>query len=681
MTKRNLDVACQSCSASKEVRIEKFSGAYDGEARNKKSVAIDAVLQGLRKAAKEALSRTEGAASDLQTGSALDANRTGMVRAALAQTEEGRRLANNLKKESEGTPYAFFALQTDGIVKGGLDPAAGKLREALAGQPAKEKLDDAAVSLRWVIATLDELTKQYVSLKEVQKAQDLLQEIKEMHLVFLEDMPKWLKAGAAGSPYSRRMLEVDAAFAKAYEEFLRKRRDVYMKLAELLAKHPELQARFLEASKTSATFFRDELMRLKGEQETLQALAKATEGAANDAAALWQKRIQQLQANVATQASQFARSATTWMPTDFEPELQAKLETGANEVSKAAVQASASSDDISKIEQALEQVDSFEDVVAKANNANGRNASYARNRFEDIDKLRGLLEQTRQYVGFVGEKKFGEALHAAQSALNAETLSAATKIQQEGIGLIGLGTEVHEAAKNFDFVMENEVKTPQGNAVESLQARKYQPAIQSQGLAAVGLERSVEALDEFIQRAIRRMDEANAKRGVSAPGAPPTLEALLKSLEEEKRSAMCLGICCQPMNIQVQTDWQQPGNGNGASAAMAMQQKRAEEARASAEAAAREAAKAQEHANQRAKEMSQKLETALVSDTAPGTAKAKSDKDSHWNTVPSELRASLLQERGQAPPKRYENAIRQYFKSIAETPSDSVAPEKPRQTQ
>src|SRR4029453_4404121 len=113
----------------------------------------------------------------------------------------------------------------------------------------------------------------------------------------LEDMPKWLKAGAAGSPYERRMLEVDAAFAKAYEEFLRKRRDVYMKLAELLAKHPELQARFVEASKTSTTFFRDELMRLKGEQESLQGLAKATDGAANDAAALWQKRIQQLQAN------------------------------------------------------------------------------------------------------------------------------------------------------------------------------------------------------------------------------------------------------------------------------------------------------------------------------------------------------------------------------------------------
>jgi hypothetical protein len=101
-----------------------------------------------------------------------------------------------------------------------------------------------------------------------------------------------------------------------------------------------------------------------------------------------------------------------------------------------------------------------------------------------------------------------------------------------------------------------------------------------------------------------------------------------------------------------------------------MQQKRAEEARINAEAAAREAAKAQAHANQRAKEMTQRLETALVAETAPGTAKSGKDKKDNWNTVPSELRASLLQERGQTPPKRYESAIRQYFRSIAETPSE-----------
>jgi hypothetical protein len=679
MTKRTLDIACQSCSAPKNVQIEKFGGTYDGAARNKKSIAIDAVLQGLRKAAKEALTHTEGAASGLSETAALDVPRTAMVRSGLAQTEEGKRLADNLKKESEGTPYAFFAVQTDGLVKGGLDPAAGKLRNVLAGSPAKQNLDDAAVSLRWVIATLDELTKQYVSLKEVQKAEDLLQQIKEMHLVFLEDMPKWLKAGGAGSPYSRKMLEVDAAFAKAYEEFLRKRRDVYMQLAELLAKHPELQARFIEASKTSTTFFRDELMRLKGEQDSLASLTKSSVNAAGNepgAAALWQARIQQLQSNVAKQAAQFAKSATTWMPSDFAPELKAELETDANEVSKAALRGTGSEE----IAKALEQLDTFEDIIAKAGTAHGRDSAYVRNRFEDIDTLRKSLEQTQRLVQFIDEKKFGDALDAAQSALNLETRSAASRIQQEAIGLIGLGAEVHEAVKKFDDVFQQGVTTPQSRAIEAIRARTFQPAIQSQGTAAVGLERSVEALDDFIQKAIRRMDEASAKRGAgSPPGAPPSLEALLKSLEEEKRSAMCLGICCQPMNIQVQTDWQQPGAG-GAAGAMAMQQKRAEAARASAEAAAREAAKAQEQANQRAKEMSRKLETALVSSTAPGTAKGPSDKND-WNTVPSALRASLLQERGSSPPKRYENAIRQYFKSIAEAPSATDIPKNPRKDQ
>lgn len=678
MSKRELDIACQACSSQKEVRIEKFSGAYDGEARNKKSIAIDAVLRGLREAAKQALSKTEGAATGLHEAAALDAPRAVMASEALVRTEEGKKLADNLKKESEGTPYAFFSLQTDGLVKGGLDPAASKLRDALGGKPAKQNLDDAAVSLRWVIATLDELTKQYASLKEVQKAEDLMQQIKEMHLVFLEDMPKWLKAGAAGSPYERRMLEVDAAFAKAYEEFLRKRRDIYKELAELLAKHPELQARFLEASRTSATLFRDELMRLKGEQESVQSLTKATDNAASDekaAAMLWQARIQKLQHNVTAQATQFAKTAVTWMPKDFSPELQASLEAGANEVTKAALRASMAAEGVAGLSKALEQVDNFEDAISKLSETHGRNSSYVRNRFEDIDKLRGALEQTSQLVGLTGEKKFAEALYASQATLNNETLSVATKIQQEAVGLIGLGSEVSDAVKHFDVVFNEGVKAPQGQATEALKSRTLQPAVKSQTLAAVGLERSVEALDDFIQKAIRRMDEANAKRGATPPAAP-SLEALLASLEEEKRSAMCLGICCQPMNIQVQTDWEQPGNKHGSSAAKL--QKRGEAARVSAEAAAREAAKAQEQANQRAKEMTQRLETALVSKTAPGTAKGAGDKKDNWNTVPSELRAGLLQERGQAPPKRYENAIRQYFKTIAETPSENAAPERSR---
>jgi hypothetical protein len=676
MTKRTLDLACQSCSSPKEVRIEKFSGSYDGTARRKKSIAIDAVLQALRKATTDALARTEGAAASLSEAAALDTPRTAWVHAGLAHVQDGKRHAENLKKESAGTPYAFFAVQTDGLVKGGLDPAAEKLRGALAGKPARENLDAAAVSLRWVLSTLDGLTKQYTSLKEVQKAEDLLQEIKEMHLVFLEDMPKWLKAGAPSSPYSRRMLEVDAAFAKAYEEFLRKRRDIYMQLAELLAKHPELQARFLDASKTSTTLYRDELMKLKGEQAALQVLTDAAEkGPKNESTseALWAARLQKLRTQAATQATQFAKTAATWMPAEYAPDLRAELETSASEMAASVWRASGPGAAAPEVAQAISKVDAFEDAVAKAGNVHGKNSAFVRNRFEDIDKLRAALEQTSRLALLMEGKKVPEALHASQAQLNSQTSALATRIQQESISLIGLGPEVREAVSKFDDQFKHDVLTPQGHAAEALRAKSLRPATQSQGSAAAGLENAVVALDDFIQKAIRRMDEASAKRAVGGSPTPPTLEALLKSLEEEKREAMSLGISCQPLNIQVQTDWQQPG-GNQAAAA-AMQQKRGESARESASAAAREAARAQEQANKRAKELSRQLETALVSKTAQGMAKG--DKNADWNTVPSELRASLLQERGQPPPKRYENAIRQYFKSIAETPAQGSAPAAP----
>jgi hypothetical protein len=203
----------------------------------------------------------------------------------------------------------------------------------------------------------------------VQKAEELFQQIKEMHLVFLEDMPQWLKAGAAGSPYSRRMIEVDAAFAKAYEEFLKKRRDVYMQLAELLAKHPELQARFLEASKTATTFYRDELMKLKGEQQNVQQLTAATDtNALNEKAIapLWQTRIQELRAKAATQAAQFAKSATTWMPKELTPDLQNDLSLSANQIGMAAWRAATPTATTDASGQTLALVNNFEDMVSRS---------------------------------------------------------------------------------------------------------------------------------------------------------------------------------------------------------------------------------------------------------------------------------------------------------------------------
>jgi hypothetical protein len=134
MTKRAFDIPGQACSAAKDVRVEKFSGKFDGVARDKKTIAIDAVLDALRKATKEALARTEGAAEGLHEAAALDPARTAMVRQGATYIDQAKEAAAKLKKESESTPYVFFALQMDGIVKGGLEPAADKLREALAGE-------------------------------------------------------------------------------------------------------------------------------------------------------------------------------------------------------------------------------------------------------------------------------------------------------------------------------------------------------------------------------------------------------------------------------------------------------------------------------------------------------------------------------------------------------------------
>jgi hypothetical protein len=226
---------------------------------------------------------------------------------------------------------------------------------------------------------------------------------------------------------------------------------------------------------------------------------------------------------------------------------------------------------------------------------------------EDIDKLRSALEQNQRLTEFVDQKKYPEALHGAQSVINGDTRAIATQIQQEAMSLIGLGPEVHAAVKKFDDVFAEGVVAPQKTATDALQAKTFRPAIVAQTAAATGLEKSVEALDDFIQKAIHRMDEANAQRPApSGAPAPPTLEALLKSLETEKRAAMSLGICCQPMNIQVQSDWMRPGSPGspGSSPAKEMQQKRMEEARESASAAAREAARAQQEANKRAKELS-----------------------------------------------------------------------------
>jgi hypothetical protein len=695
--KRALDVG-QTCTPPKPVRVEQFAPRRDFSSEEKKSIAIGGILAALRESAANAAASTEKALDGLSKSARLDSIREMHARDAFSKAEDMWKQSTQLKQESNGTPYAFIGIQIDTMMTSLLHPAAKALNDAPKAIPARPSLEDAAAKLRAIVATIDKLTQHLASVKDVKKAEELFQQLKEMHTVFVENMPEWLKAGGA-KPYQRSMFEVDAAFAKAFEEMLRQRAAIRKQLAEILAKNPELAARFLDQSEVADKYYRDELLRLKGEQEGLRKLTDAT-GASERAqlAALWQARLRQARTRAAGDAARIATSAMTWLPRDATAGQRAAIESAAAEIARTA--ATPGSDKPDEYRAALDAIGRFESALAPLG------GDYAIHRREDLNKLRTAISATRDFSRMVSTGKFADAIRTAQTQLNTETGTIAALVLQGVTALDQTSNEAADAAKEFKQCLADRVATPQQAAITAMKSKAYALASSGQERAATGLDRAVELLDEFAQAVVRKLDESKPARGTPPPAG--SLEELLAALEEEKRQTLSLGIACRPPNIRVEDDWQrkstskdspaQPqqqakgkdqreqdaenseGEAKAPQAAKTDEQReqeaadlreherRLEAANENARAAARAAANAQRAANERAEQMSKRLETLNISPAASNQSKDVGNENVDWNTLPSELRASLLQERGRTPPKRYQRAIEEYFKTIARDP-------------
>ena len=161
-----------------------------------------------------------------------------------------------------------------------------------------------------------------------------------------------------------------------------------------------------------------------------------------------------------------------------------------------------------------------------------------------------------------------------------QTQQLAGKIEIESAGLSSMSDKVEGYAMTMMEIFQTVLMPPLASSVEHL--KKSEPnaddltaATSSQEEAAIGYQKAIRALDNFVMAAIREMDKAPGKASAGIAGLPSitarTLAELQEKLDRENQISESFGIpCCRPTNFQVMTDWEQfsqsSGSGSGSAA-------------------------------------------------------------------------------------------------------------------
>jgi hypothetical protein len=632
----------------------------------KQSMAVASVLQALGAAAQSALHQVEQSAANQPGDQPLSPQNTQRVKESADTLTKAAERVSRFQEESQSTPYRFIGLQAGRIVEQGLLPARGGLEQSVKGDRPLASLDAAAVSLRWTLKALAELEGQFTSLQEFKKAESLLAELKQAHQIFIEDMPRWLKPGDPTAGYQRSMLELEESAAKALQKMLERRREILKELGEVLAKRPELKARFFDQQRTTALVAREELLKLRELQQSLLASTEMTR-ARKDMQPHWQERLRQELREAAAGAVPALGSAQTWIPAEATVEDRELLRAAAsNAVS--ALETAAHSPDAAGIQAALDSLRQWESALSDAERGSASLRLYADNRRADIDPLRRRLQRSQALREAIQSRRGSAALQVLQKSLCQESDAVAEQV----LDLVSSAAEDGEKSEAalLRTTLASAVQRPQAQAAAALGKEHLAAAVEAQQKAVEGLSRSVDTLDRFAVALLQRLDRQ--KRVTKFDGTPPGLNDLLAALETERRARMNLGLSCRPNNVFLNTDWSEPEpkknpeNPEDRRQQARELQERLERLRQEARQAARAAAQAQHTASQQTARLLGQYETSPL---APGAATAA--KRDPWNTIPSELRSSLLQEKAVHAPKRYEKGIAGYFERIARQPEET----------
>ena len=684
----------------KKVKIGKYTKLEEREDRDKITIPIDSALLAFQQEVESALEEvdqlTEAKGAE---NVALSTPESEQAEAANGHIKAATKIAQELVKKTNKTPYAFAGRQLQDIADTSLASATAALDQAATEKQPLPTLQLAGSHLQTALNNLQALRKQYGTVKAEREKALALREIKEMFVLYMEDMPLLL-GGDKKSPYSRSMAEIDKEAAQAMQEMIDRKVLLYKKIAEILKDHPELQARLMSQKRDQVENIRGALLTQQQHQRKIALTTKSLEQLDNDkekSEAVFQF-IQGKQKEFDEQLALFIDRSTTWLPLGSDRDSPAiKDYLAATHALSIRAQAVSSHVKERDLEQATAALDEFyssslatgeklTQLSDTAGSKTGELGRYVNNRRYEIDQLVSNQKQLSQDLLHWTDGEYGFILAAHQIFSKNKTAELQTEIELNAASIIKEYEEIAKTYRELQDLISHEIIIAQEGTLNNLGRSQFSEAIPKLAQIDDGYTNALTLLDRLVYQIIDVLDAAgDAAAKDDAPKEPKqnkkgnpgevteedALAELMALVSEEQGYLKSFGIpCCRPTNVEILKDWEKqkqekkPKKSKQQQQAEAKARKKAQQqAKAEAGKLAKQAQKAQQQANQRAREAAQ---AEAAKSLAELSQLKESQKTSRWNTLPSELRDELLQQRGQNPPKQYEETIQDYFRAIAE---------------
>ena len=714
---RLLDVPQSSTSRCMRLKIDEQAGAFSGQQRQKLEIEISPRLeeldQALAKAQRLARSVLDDADADIAWKNKHDRD----VGRAEGQIAAAMKLLQALKRRTAGTPYAFVGLQLVDIGLAHVEPARREFWKALQTDGPQRV---AAVRNGWqhtgrARELLAKLVNRYERSRREYALAESVGRIKKLYRVFIENSLALLGQDARGDRYARKPVEfdLDEEYLARLEEVLKMRNTLRAELARLLGEDPRLLRRFMDSLRNRSENLRNALDDLTWQQEQLNREVKAWAMVQADsrqqlAATLLLYRVQEID-GIATAAAELQDRFHTWLPLRREiqdddlaatADVVQQIATLTGELSADAHQYVAQQEQTPTAEKKeAEQADSETtgeepqaEPGAEVDNLL-TNATALYRRFTQLEVLlqaigsrtqrpdlagfaanrlletRRLVAQTSAWIRQVQQQQAGHYPRAAevrQHRLAIQTDALAGKLADIELQLANLmqrddrklPAPIANQARKLLATLDQQAAPHQMAAVYALRRNQMPQATARQKSALEALQLAGQQYDQMIQLAIAELDKLPVVDPIAGLLDDPTLDELLRSLEQELPIEELLGIPRRKSNLQIVDDWLRPGGDNAITtgsggefllmAQLSDQQRRMQ----------RQLETAYQQALARAlKEADRKN---LV---ARPTIASRDSSD--WNRLLSQLGDDLQQGRGKAPPEHYRRAIEQYFRQIS----------------
>lgn len=590
MTRRTLNLAQKgtACSACQKLIVDKWSGSFEGQQREKLQIAIEeyiAELDALLEKAESVAAGLDRHLSATDTWDNPEVEATNLARRFLA---EGVGVIENLRTEAEGTPYAFMSLQLGNITSSYVEPAGEYLTVILPLEMDADKrrrnLNAAQYNISQARKRLASSTEQYETVKREKELEDLVNRVAEMHRIFIEDSQKLLDQSGEGDGYGDlgnqlpgMMYEVSAEYAEKVREYMEKMKELEKQLAEALAQDPDLLRRYLASKQKSARTIRDQLSILAIRQQEIQDRVHDWVAAAGEGEEVFLAELRSVQYQDQQQwirdADQLHEDILTWKPRELDPkkghlrdalELSQKIALDAREtltvynggdVDETLRRAEELMSDIGDLELLLSE------LIADAS-FNFTAPAFVERRLVQTEDLLLREETWMEKIRSLEEGELGLAAALDEIRLAYDTTIFIEKIERLGPATEAMGEEAKRLARLLEGTMKAMVLENQIAMVESLEQEKLPRGRDHGEVTVEGFARAEEYFDDLLALMQEHANE-NFTPPESFAGQVPSLEDLLAKLEQEMDACEALGLSCPRPNIDLVMDWVLPQNQQG----------------------------------------------------------------------------------------------------------------------